>query len=305
MRKHINVLFGCLIKIWGVVVCSLQDGLGGRCDRIIPKEAPEWPGARRCLLSEIELFAVDILPDRLGEVFLSVDFVHPASCLLHLHLEACPTLWLAKSIVEGSPEAPVHFMLNDCQDLAFSYLILLLLGGRQSAIQMLTTMVLALHKRETIGNDRGYGNSGCGSSVHGGSGNDDNSDNGGCGGGNCGGGDSSSHSGGGGGNGDSNESGDDGAMVVGAIVMAAMAVATTTMAMVTALMTATTAATTMTAAAEMLVVTAMTTTAVAVMAVAVVKVAVVARAAATATTKTTAVTAMAGVRQQSTTKSSG
>jgi hypothetical protein len=126
------------------VVCSLQDGLSGRCDRIIPKEAPEWPRAHRCLLGKIELFVVDVLPDCLVEVFLSIDFVHCASRLLHLHLEACPALWLAKSIVEALPEAPVLFTLNDCQDLAFSYLILLLLGGCQSAIQMLTTMVLAL-----------------------------------------------------------------------------------------------------------------------------------------------------------------
>ncbi len=144
-RTLLEDLFGSLIKIWGVVVCSLQDGLGGRCDRIIPKEAPEWPGAHRCLLGEIELFAVDVLPDRLVKVFLSVDFIHHASRLLHLHLEACLALWLAKSVVEASPEAPVLFTLNDCQNLAFnSYLVLLLFGGRQSAIQMLTTMVLAL-----------------------------------------------------------------------------------------------------------------------------------------------------------------
>jgi hypothetical protein len=143
-RTLLEDLFGCLIKIWGVVVCSLQDGLGGRCDRIIPKEAPEWPGAHWCLLGKIELFAVDVLPDCLVEVFLSDDFVHRASCLLHLHLEACPASWLAKSIVEASPEAPVLFTLNDCQDLAFSYLVLFLLGGRQSAIQMLLMMVLAL-----------------------------------------------------------------------------------------------------------------------------------------------------------------
>jgi hypothetical protein len=137
-------LFGCLIKIWGVVICSLQDGLGCRCDRIIPEEAPEWPGAHRCLLGKIELFVVDVFPDCLVEVFLSVDFVHRASRLLHLHLEACPISWLAKSVVEALPEAPILFTLNDCQDLAFSYLVLLLLGGCQSAIQMLMTMVLAL-----------------------------------------------------------------------------------------------------------------------------------------------------------------
>jgi hypothetical protein len=137
-------LFGRLIKIWGIVVCPLQDGLGGRCDRIIPKEAPEWPGAHWCLLGKIESFAVDVLPDRLVEVFLSFEFVHRASRLLHLHLEACPASWLAKSVVEALPEAPVLFTLNDCQDLAFSYLVLLLLGGYQLAIQMLMTMVLAL-----------------------------------------------------------------------------------------------------------------------------------------------------------------
>jgi hypothetical protein len=92
----------------------------------------------------IELFVVDVLPDRLVEVFLPVDFVHRASRLLHLHFEACPASWHAKSIVEASPEAPVLFTLNDCQDSAFSYLVLLLLGGCQSAIQMLTMMVLAL-----------------------------------------------------------------------------------------------------------------------------------------------------------------
>jgi hypothetical protein len=78
------------------------------------------------------------------EVFLSVDFIHRASRLLHLHLEACSTSWLVKSIVEALPEAPVHFTLNNCQDLAFSYLVLLLLGSCQLAVQMPTTMVLAL-----------------------------------------------------------------------------------------------------------------------------------------------------------------
>jgi hypothetical protein len=87
---------------------------------------------------------VDIFPDRLVEVFLSVDFVHRASRLLHLHFEACPNSWLAKSIVEALPEAPVLFTLNDSLDLAFSYLVLLFLGGCQLAIQMLTMMVLAL-----------------------------------------------------------------------------------------------------------------------------------------------------------------
>jgi hypothetical protein len=41
-------LFGCLIKIWGIVVCSLQDGFGSRCDRILPKRplsGPEHIGA--------------------------------------------------------------------------------------------------------------------------------------------------------------------------------------------------------------------------------------------------------------------
>ncbi len=78
------------------------------------------------------------------EIFLSFDFVHRASRLLHLHLEACPAQRLAKNVVEASPEAPVLFALNDCQDLAFSFLVLLLLGGCQSAIQMLTAMVLAM-----------------------------------------------------------------------------------------------------------------------------------------------------------------
>ncbi len=78
------------------------------------------------------------------EFFLSVDFVHRASRLLHLHLEACPAPRLAKSVVEALPEAPVLFALNDCQDFLFSYLVLLLLGGCQLAIQMLTTMALAV-----------------------------------------------------------------------------------------------------------------------------------------------------------------
>ncbi len=87
---------------------------------------------------------MDVLPDCLVEIFLSVDFVHHASRLLHLHLEACPAPRLAKSVVEALPESPVLFVLNDCQDLAFSFLVLLLLGGRQSAIKMLTAMVLAV-----------------------------------------------------------------------------------------------------------------------------------------------------------------
>jgi hypothetical protein len=90
------------------------------------------------------LFAVDVLSDHLVEIFLSIDIIHRASCLLHLHLEACPAPRHAKSIVEASPEAPVLFALNDCQDLAFSFLFLLLLGSCQLVIQMLTTMVLAV-----------------------------------------------------------------------------------------------------------------------------------------------------------------
>jgi hypothetical protein len=42
------------------------------------------------------------------------------------------------------PEAPILSPLNDCQDLAFGFLILLLLGGLQSAIQMLASEVLAI-----------------------------------------------------------------------------------------------------------------------------------------------------------------
>ena len=59
------------------------------------------------------MLAVDVLPDRLMEVFFVAYLFHCALFLFHLHLEACPTHWFAKSIVEAAPETLILFSLDD------------------------------------------------------------------------------------------------------------------------------------------------------------------------------------------------
>ncbi len=78
------------------------------------------------------------------EVFLATHLFHCAFCLFHLHLETCPSPRFAQSVIQAPPETLILFSLDDCQDLAFSFLILLFLGGLQSAIQMLAPVVLAV-----------------------------------------------------------------------------------------------------------------------------------------------------------------
>ena len=87
---------------------------------------------------------VDVLPDRLMVVFLATYLFHCALCLFHLHLETCPAPQFAKSIVEAPPKTLILFSLDDRQDLVFSFLILLFLGGLQSAIQVLASVVLVI-----------------------------------------------------------------------------------------------------------------------------------------------------------------
>jgi hypothetical protein len=102
-------LLGCLIKFWGVVVCSLQNGLGCRCDGVISKCASEQAGAYWCILGKIKPLAVNIIPDCLMKFLLAVDFLDHAFHLLHLLFKACPTPRLAKGVVEAPPETPVLF----------------------------------------------------------------------------------------------------------------------------------------------------------------------------------------------------
>jgi hypothetical protein len=137
-------LLGCLIKSWGVVVCSLQNGLICRCDRVISKCTSEQAGAYRCLLSEIKSLAVNIIPDCLVKFLLAIDFLDRAFHLLHLHFEACPTPRLAKGVVEAPPETSVLFSLNDSQNLTFRLLVFFLLGGLQAAIQVLTLILFTM-----------------------------------------------------------------------------------------------------------------------------------------------------------------
>ena len=70
-------------------------------------------GAHRSSLGEVKLLAVDVLPDRLMEVFFVAYLFHCALFLFHLHLEACPTPRFAKSVVEAPPEALILFSLDD------------------------------------------------------------------------------------------------------------------------------------------------------------------------------------------------
>jgi hypothetical protein len=146
MDQHalLEDLLGRLVKFWGVVVCPLQNGLSCRCDGVISECASEWARAYWCLLGEIKLLAVNIIPDCLMKFLLAVDFLDRALRLLHLHLEACPTPRLAKGAVEAPPETPVLFPLNDSQNLTFCLLILFLLGGLQAAVQVLTLIVFTV-----------------------------------------------------------------------------------------------------------------------------------------------------------------
>ncbi len=146
MDQHtfLEDLLGRLIKIWGVFVCSLQNGLSCRCDGVISKCAFEQAGAYWCLLSEIKSLAVNIIPDCLVKFLLAIDFLNRAFHLLHLHFEACPAPRLAKGVVEAPPETPVLFPLNDSQNLMFCLLVLFLLGGLQAAIQVLASIVFTM-----------------------------------------------------------------------------------------------------------------------------------------------------------------
>ncbi len=143
-RALLEDLLDHLIKFWGVVICSLQNGLSCRFDKVISKCASEWVGAYRCLLSEIKSLVVNIIPDCLVKFLLAIDFLDRAFHLLHLHFEACPAPRLAKDIVEAPPETPVLFLLNDSQNLTFRLLVLFLLGGLQAAIQVLTLIVFTM-----------------------------------------------------------------------------------------------------------------------------------------------------------------
>ncbi len=143
-RALLEDLFGCLIKIWGVVVCSLQNGLSCRCDRVISKCTFEWAGAYWCLISKIKSLAVNIIPNCLVKFLLAIDFLGLAFHLLHLHFEACPAPRLAKGVVEALPETPILFPLKDSQNLTFRLLVLFLLGGLQAVMQVLTLIVFTM-----------------------------------------------------------------------------------------------------------------------------------------------------------------
>ncbi len=128
----------------GVAICSFQNSLSCRCDEVISKCTSERAGAYRCLLSKIKSLAVNIIPDCLVKFLLAIDFLGYAFHLLHLHLEACTALRLAKGVVEALPETPVLFPLNDSQNLTFRLLVLFLLGGLQVAIQVLASIVFTM-----------------------------------------------------------------------------------------------------------------------------------------------------------------
>jgi hypothetical protein len=61
-----------------------------------------------------------------------------------MYFKSCSSRWPAKGVIKMPPKALVLFLLNDCQNLVFCLLVLLLPGGLKTAIQVLSSIVLAM-----------------------------------------------------------------------------------------------------------------------------------------------------------------
>jgi hypothetical protein len=78
------------------------------------------------------------------KVLFTSDLLNCSINLLNLYIKTFSTPWLVEGIVEALPKVTVLLSLNDCQNLAFGLLVLLLLCGLKTAIQVLSPIVLAV-----------------------------------------------------------------------------------------------------------------------------------------------------------------
>ncbi len=108
------------------------------------KDTSEWTGAHWGLLGKIKVFAVKVAQNRLMKALFAIVLLNCSINLLNLYVKTCSAPWLVEGIVEALQKVTVLLSLNDCQNLVFCLLVLLLLCSLKIEIQVLSPIVLAV-----------------------------------------------------------------------------------------------------------------------------------------------------------------